>query len=158
MGAAVFRGQGSRDSRSPVSPLHSCSQKAMGAPGLSQAYRMPQVRSVRSWCREHTVLRGTNRANTSWEMELLTFCQSVEKEMATHSSTLAWRIPWTEKPGRLQSTGSQSRTRLSDFTFTLFSVIPSLITALLGLSCHHFMMCFSFTNSGFFMISIKSQP
>ena len=32
----------------------------------------------------------------------------------THSSTLAWRIPWTEKPGRLQFTGSQSRTRLSD--------------------------------------------
>ena len=31
----------------------------------------------------------------------------LEKEMVTHSSTLAWRIPWTEKPGRLQSTGSQ---------------------------------------------------
>ena len=29
------------------------------------------------------------------------------KEMATHSSTLAWKIPWTEEPGRLQSTGSQ---------------------------------------------------
>ena len=29
----------------------------------------------------------------------------LEKEMATHSSTLAWRIPWTEEPGRLQSTG-----------------------------------------------------
>ena len=29
-----------------------------------------------------------------------------EKEMATHSSTLAWRIPWTEQPGRLQSMGS----------------------------------------------------
>ena len=40
----------------------------------------------------------------------------LEKEMATHSSTLAWKIPWTEKPGRLQSMGSQSRTRLSDFT------------------------------------------
>ena len=39
--------------------------------------------------------------------------------MAAHSSTLAWKIPWTEKPGRLQSIGSQSRTRLSDFTFTL---------------------------------------
>ena len=38
--------------------------------------------------------------------------------MATHSSTLAWRIPWTEEPGGLQSMGSQSRTRLSDFTFT----------------------------------------
>ena len=31
----------------------------------------------------------------------------LEKEMATRSSTLAWKIPWTEKPGRLQSMGSQ---------------------------------------------------
>ena len=31
----------------------------------------------------------------------------LEKEMATHSSILAWKIPWTEKPGRLQSMGSQ---------------------------------------------------
>ena len=31
----------------------------------------------------------------------------LEKEMATHSSILAWRIPWTEDPGRLQSMGSQ---------------------------------------------------
>ena len=31
----------------------------------------------------------------------------LEKEMATHSSTLAWKIPWTEKPARLQSMGSQ---------------------------------------------------
>ena len=38
--------------------------------------------------------------------------------MAPHSSTPAWKIPWTEEPGRLQSMGSQSRTRLSDFTFT----------------------------------------
>ena len=30
----------------------------------------------------------------------------LEEEMATHSSILAWRIPWTEKPGRLQSMGS----------------------------------------------------
>ena len=35
--------------------------------------------------------------------------------MAPHSSTLAWKIPWTEEPGRLQSMGSP---RLSDFTFT----------------------------------------
>jgi len=31
----------------------------------------------------------------------------LEKEMATHSGTLAWKIPWMEKPGRLQSTGLQ---------------------------------------------------
>ena len=34
----------------------------------------------------------------------------LEKGMATHSSILAWEIPWTEEPGGLQSTGSQSRT------------------------------------------------
>ena len=39
-----------------------------------------------------------------------------EKEMATHSSILVWRIPWMEEPGRLQSMGSQ-RERLNDFTF-----------------------------------------
>ena len=38
----------------------------------------------------------------------------LEKETATHSSILAWEIPWTEEPGRIQSTGSQSKTRLSD--------------------------------------------
>ena len=38
--------------------------------------------------------------------------------MAPHSSTLAWKIPGTEEPGGLQSMGSLSRTRLSDFTFT----------------------------------------
>ena len=31
----------------------------------------------------------------------------LEKEMATHSSTLAWKIPWTEEPGRLRSMGAQ---------------------------------------------------
>ena len=38
--------------------------------------------------------------------------------MAPHSSTLAWKIPWTEEPGRLQSMGLLSRARLSDFTFS----------------------------------------
>ena len=38
--------------------------------------------------------------------------------MAPHSSTLAWKIPWTEEPGGLQSMGSLSQTRLSNFTFT----------------------------------------
>ena len=39
--------------------------------------------------------------------------RSLEKEMATHSSILAGIIPWTEKPGRLQFRGLQSRTQLS---------------------------------------------
>ena len=47
---------------------------------------------------------------------------ALEKEMATHSSTLAWKIPWTEERGRLQSMGSlgvghDSATSLSLFTF-----------------------------------------
>ena len=36
--------------------------------------------------------------------------------MATHSSVLAWRIPWTEEPGRLQFMGSQNRTQLKRFS------------------------------------------
>ena len=41
----------------------------------------------------------------------------LEKEMATHSCILAWRIPWTEEPGGLQSVGSQRvRHNRSDFT------------------------------------------
>ena len=45
--------------------------------------------------------------------------------MATHSSILGWRIPWTEEPGGLQSMGSQSWTRLSNYHFhfhALFSL------------------------------------
>ena len=42
-----------------------------------------------------------------------------EKAMAPRSSTLAWKIPWMKEPDRLRSMGSRSRTRLSDFTFTL---------------------------------------
>ena len=42
-----------------------------------------------------------------------------EKAMATHSSTLAWKLPWTEEPGRLQSMGLQRvRHDWSDFIFT----------------------------------------
>ena len=47
----------------------------------------------------------------------------LEKEMASHFSTLAWKTSWTEEPGRLQSMGSQkSCTRLSDFTKYLKTV------------------------------------
>ena len=43
---------------------------------------------------------------------------SLEKEMATHSSILAWEIPWTEKPGGLQSMELQSQTILNDWALT----------------------------------------
>ena len=44
-----------------------------------------------------------------WETQVrsLGWEDPLEKEMATHSSILAWRIPWTEKPSGLQSIGSQ---------------------------------------------------
>ena len=42
------------------------------------------------------------------QVELLGQEDPLEKEMATHSSTLAWRIPWIEEPGGRQSMGSQS--------------------------------------------------
>ena len=50
----------------------------------------------------------------------------LEEGMATHSSILAWRIPWTEEPGGLQSVGSQkSRTRLSIRCMDVFSWLIS---------------------------------
>ena len=63
---------------------------------------LPTVRETRVW-------------SLGWEAPL-------EKEMATHSSTLAWKIPWMEEPGGLQSVGSQRvrhdwATSLSVFTF-----------------------------------------
>jgi hypothetical protein len=44
-----------------------------------------------------------------WETQVQSLGRedSLEKEMVTHSNILAWKIPWTEKPGRLQSMGSQ---------------------------------------------------
>ena len=49
-----------------------------------------------------------------WE-DSLTWEDTLEKEMATHSSILAWEIPWREEPGGLQSMRSQkNRTQLSD--------------------------------------------
>ena len=46
---------------------------------------------------------------TMWETRVQSLGQEdlLEKEMATHSSSLAWEIPWTEEPGRLQSMGLQ---------------------------------------------------
>ena len=62
--------------------------------------------------------------------------RSLEKGMATHSSILAWRIPWTEEPDGLWAIGSQSRTQLKRFStahtparnfLTRAHVIPMLI-------------------------------
>ena len=49
------------------------------------------------------------RLPTMWETRVQSLGPEdlLEKEMATHSSILAWKIPWMEEPGRLQPTGSQ---------------------------------------------------
>ena len=60
------------------------------------------------------VAQMVKRLPTMWDtwVQALGPEDALEKEMATHSSTLAWKIPRTEEPGRLQSMGSQSWTRL----------------------------------------------
>ena len=55
-----------------------------------------------------------NRKGFISENERACTFRVLEKAVALHSSTLAWRIPWTEEPGRLQSMGSLTE----DFTFT----------------------------------------
>ena len=61
------------------------------------------------------------------EVRSLDWEDPLEEGMATYSSILAWRISWTEEPGRLQSMGSQSRTQLSDSTL---EVVTSLSKSL----------------------------
>ena len=55
------------------------------------------------------VAQMVKRLPAVWETQVrsLGWEDPLEKEMATHSSTLAWKIPWTEEPGRLQSMRSQ---------------------------------------------------
>ena len=55
------------------------------------------------------VVQTVKRLPIMWETQVRSLGREdlLEKEMATHCSTLAWKIPWTEEPGRLQSMGSQ---------------------------------------------------
>ena len=65
--------------------------------------------------RTSLVAQMVKRLPTMLETQVQSLDQEdpLEKEMATHSSTLAWRIPWMEESGGLQPMGSQSRTSLS---------------------------------------------
>ena len=71
----------------------------------------------------------------------------MEKAMAPHSSTLARKIPWMEEHGRLQSMRSQSRTRLSDFTYFPYmgeaSISHSLMIEVVRERKHHGSFCAS---------------
>ena len=60
-------------------------------------------------CIGKTIKQGRDKLgieNIRWGWEKLLLKVRLEKAMAPHSSTLAWKIPWTEEPGRLQSMGS----------------------------------------------------
>ena len=61
------------------------------------------------WCTDRALLLSLTETFmfTRFTVELFSVEPSWEKAMATHSSTLAWKIPWTEQPGRLQSMGSR---------------------------------------------------
>ena len=52
-----------------------------------------------------------NETQQTW-VQSLGWEDPLEEGIATHSSVLTWRIPWTEEPGRLQSIGSHSQTEL----------------------------------------------
>ena len=55
------------------------------------------------------VAQAVKRLSTMWETWVPSLGREdpLEKDMATHSSAIAWKIPWTEEPGRLKSMGSQ---------------------------------------------------
>ena len=68
--------------------------------GIGYALQYSWVSPVAEMVKSLTAIQETWVRSLGWEDPL-------EKGMATHSSILAWRISWTEEPGRLQSTGSQ---------------------------------------------------
>ena len=73
--------------------------------------------------RSSLVTQLVKSLSATWETQVQSLSREdpLEREMATHSSILAWRIPWTEEPGRLQSMGSQRAGRgwvTDTFTFT----------------------------------------
>ena len=69
------------------------------------------------------------RLPTVWETQVqsLGWEDPLEKEMATHSSTHAWKIPWMEKPGGLQSMGSQRVGSTERLHFHLLSLLFSAL-------------------------------
>ena len=73
---------------------------------------------TRGWTgKSHREGGGKNRIASSVSERLFIKCWPMEKAMATHSSTLARKVPWMEEPGRLQSTGSLGVGHNFTFTF-----------------------------------------
>ena len=93
-----------------LSPLHeSFDQSSLGdRPSLIKKTTV-QIKHILFIFRTSLVAQMVKRVPTMLEtwIQSLGREDSLEKEMATHASTLAWKIPWMEEPGRLQSIGSQ---------------------------------------------------
>ena len=82
---------------------------------FTQGHRPGRASLVAQVVKNLPLIRETQLGSLGWEDPL-------EKGTVTHSTTLAWRTPWTEKPGRLQSVGSQ---RLAPDQATLILTSPS---------------------------------
>ena len=70
-------------------------------------FLIPLSHSISSFRKKQMKKNGENKACNRWKTWVRSLGQedTLKKEMATHSSTLAWKIPWMEEPGRLQSMG-----------------------------------------------------
>ena len=74
---------------------------------VGEVYQVLGASLVAQMVKNLPAMQETRVWSLGWEDPL-------EKGMATHSSILAWRIPWTEEAGRLQSMGPQSQTQMSN--------------------------------------------
>ena len=83
-------------------------QKQMTGQIWPKGYTLP-IPATKELMGDSLVAQRLKRLPPMWETRVWSLGHEdpLEKEMATHSSILAWRIPWTEEPGGLQSTGSQ---------------------------------------------------
>ena len=72
---------------------------------IEEDNRMRKTRDLFKKIRD-TKVKHLSTMQKTW-VRSLGWEDPLEKEMAIHSSTIAWKIPWTEEPGRLQSMGSQ---------------------------------------------------
>ena len=70
------------------------------------------------WCQLERI-RLPMQETEETQLQFLLQEDSLEEEIATHSSIIAWKIPWTEKPSGSQSMGLQIQTQLSTYTYTL---------------------------------------
>ena len=95
------------------------------------------------WAAVHGVAGSRTRLS---DFTFTFYFHALEKEMAAHSSVLAWRIPWTEKPGRLPVYGvAQSRTRLKRLSSSSSSSIHTLYFICILICMYHTYLHILFT-------------